>query len=490
MRTRSEPASRWTVLTIAFGTFMCSFDLNAVNMALPLIQAHFRASTAMVEWVVVAYLLALSASLLGFGRLADMMGHKKVYLAGAFAFVASSLLCALSVTMEWLIACVVVQGLAAAMMMSSSNAIIVSAVPASGRGRALAFNAVAVALASCAGPALGGLIASSSLGWQGVYLVNLPLGLAVAALTAGLVREGERNPFARFDSKGCLLVAGILVAAILPLDLMSNGAAGSLALGLIFAAAVLAVLFLAATLVFVERRSAQPILDLGLFKNRIFVAGNAAATAFYVSEFALVFTAPFFLQKFEGLTPTAAGLAMLPMSLALMATAPIAGALSDRIDGRVLGCAGMIIVALSELAFGLRVVQGDALARLAAFAGLGIGTGLFTAPNNSAVMGSAPADRRGVAGATLATMRNVGMVLGEAIAAMLLGAIMGARGSKLGDAAGAAGWAASFEAAMQVVCCVAAAFALLAATLAALRSPVANGMAAGSMAAGSEPSAR
>jgi len=270
---------------------------------------------------------------------------------------------------------------------------------------------------------------------------------------------------------------------------MANGVMGSLALGLIFAA-VLAVTLLAGTLVFVERRSAHPILDLGLFKDRVFVAGNAAATAFYVSEFVLVFAAPFFLQKLVGLSPTAAGLSMLPMSLALMTTAPVAGALSDRIDGRVLGCAGMIIVACSELALGLRVVQIDALARLAVFAGLGIGIGLFTAPNNSAVMGSAPADRRGVAGATLATMRNIGMVLGEAIAAMLLSAIMGARGSNLGDPAGGAGWATSFEAAMQVVCCVAAAFALCAAALAALRSPVGNSMAAGSSAAGPKPSAR
>jgi MFS family permease len=186
--------------------------------------------------------------------------------------------------------------------------------------------------------------------------------------------------------------------------------------------------------------------------------------------FAVVFAAPYFLQKFEGLSPTSAGLAMLPMSLALMATAPIAGALSDRIDSRALGCAGMVAVAASELAFATGLVQGSPAGRIAAFTLMGAGMGLFTTPNTSVVMGSAPAERRGVAGATLATMRNIGMVFGEAIAAMILSSIMAARGAALGGAAADPAWAPAFESGMRATCVVAAVAALGAAALTMMRA--------------------
>jgi EmrB/QacA subfamily drug resistance transporter len=462
----SKPHSaNLTICAVALGTFMCSFNINAVNMALPLIQSDFARPTAVVEWVVIAYLLALSSTLLGFGRLADMVGHKRVYVAGFALFTVCAALCAFSPSIATLIVAVVMQGLSAAMMLSSSNAIIVGAVPASSRGKALGATSIAVALATCAGPSLGGLLATS-FGWKAVYLAGLPIGAVGTAMSAFLIREVPTKPDARFDALGFGLIVLFLSSTLVPLDLLSSSmSATPLVIGLL----VVAVAALAAFLV-AERRSAHPILDLGLFRNRAFVAGNVAATLFYVSMFAVVFAAPFFLQKLEGLTPTSAGLAMLPMSLALMATAPIAGALSDRIDSRAIGCVGMVVVAASELAFLSGIVQGSALGRIAAFALMGIGMGLFTTPNTSVVMGAAPADRRGVAGATLATMRNVGMVFGEAIAAMLLSSIMAGRGVGLGDSAADPAWRAAFRAGMDATCAVAAIAAIAAAVLIMLRS--------------------
>jgi EmrB/QacA subfamily drug resistance transporter len=446
-------------------------------MALPLIQSDFGQPTSVVEWVVVAYLLVLSATLLGFGRLADMKGHKLVYVIGFVGFTLGSLLCALAPSILALIASIVFQGLSAAMMMASANAIIVGSVPASSRGKALGTTSVAVALATCAGPSLGGLLAAS-FGWKSVYLANLPLGLVGTALSLKFIRRGSRNPEARFDLPGFALIIAFLVSALLPLDLFSASASASpLAIGLLMLAVLLFI-----SLVLVERRSSQPILELGLFRNRAFVAGNFAATLFYVSIFAVVFAAPYFLQKLEGLTPTAAGLSMLPMSLALMATAPISGALSDRVDSRALGCAGMLVVAASELSFLSGFVQGSSAGRIAAFACIGVGMGLFTTPNTSVVMGAAPAERRGIAGATLAAMRNVGMVLGEALAAMLLSSIMAGRGTGLGASAADPAWSSAFRSGLDATCAAAAIAAVAAAALIAMRAPVPSAAHASAMA--------
>ena len=192
-----------TVLTVALGTFMCSFDANAVNMALPLMQRFFDSSISLVVWVAVAYLLALSASLLAFGRLADMWGHKRLYVAGFVGFTASSLFSALSPTIAALIVSRILQGLSASFMMASANALIVGAVSPSRRGRALGMTAVAVALASCAGPALGGLLATA-YGWKSIFLVNLPIGIVgtfLSVRTIGRDGRARTHPIRRHRSR-------------------------------------------------------------------------------------------------------------------------------------------------------------------------------------------------------------------------------------------------------------------------------------------------
>ena len=466
MITSREKTGMATVLTVALGTFMCSFDSNAVNMALPLMQRTFDSTIAAVEWVPVAYLLALSASLLAFGRLADMWGHKKLYVAGFLGFTASSLLAALSPTIAALIGSRILQGLSASLMMSSASALILEAVPASRRGRSLGITAMAIALASCAGPALGGLLATA-FGWKSIFLVNLPVGAAGTLLAARLIaRDGAREP-GRFDPLGAVLIVSALAALLLSLDLFSAGAARSLVVWILLAAAIL----LAAIFVLVERRAASPLLPMELFSIRAFAAGNLAAAMFYLSLFIMVFLGPYFLQGLRGLSPSASGLMMLPMSAALMVSAPIAGALSDRFDSRWLSCGGMILVAAAEALFGWFAGDTPSWLIIVAFAVIGAGMGAFQTPNNSAVMGSLPAGARGVGGAALATTRNVGMALGEALSAALLASGMAARGFRLTlTAAGATGWDAAFAYATRITCLAAAAAALAAGLLSLARS--------------------
>ena len=468
MRSNNERSGMASVLTVALGTFMCSFDANAVNMALPLMQRSFNCSIATVEWVAVAYLLALSGSLLAFGRLADMWGHKRLYVSGFIGFTASSLFSALAPTAEGLIAARILQGLSASLMMASANALILGAVSANRRGRALGMTAVAVALASCAGPAVGGLLATA-YGWKSIFLVNLPIGVIGTLLSLRTISRDKERARSRFDTTGAVLIVGSLVSLLLSLDIFSEGDARvPIVWVLLLAGAALAGIFVLA-----ERRAASPLLPLRLFRNRVFAAGNLAAALFYLSLFIMVFFGPYFLQGLRGLSPSASGLMMLPMSVALMIVAPLSGALSDRFDSRWLSCGGMILVALGEGLFGGFSASTPGWVILGGFGLIGTGLGLFQTPNNSAVMGNVPADARGVGGAVLATTRNFGMALGEAVSAALLASCMASRGLhlSLAAAAGGAGWGTAFSHATRVTCAAAAAAALAAGLLSLARSP-------------------
>lgn len=229
-----------------------------------------------------------------------MVGHKRLYVAGFIGFTASSLFSALSSSIESLIVARILQGLSASLMIASSNAIVVGAVSPTRRGRALGMTAVAVALAACAGPALGGLLATA-YGWKSIFLVNLPIGVVGTLLAIRTIRrDGERAP-SKFDPLGAVLIVGALVSLLLSLDMFSDRAAGSPVVWiLLLAGVVLAVLFVLA-----ERRAASPLLPLRLFANRVFAAGNLAAALFYLSMFIMVFLLPYFLQGLRGLAPSA-----------------------------------------------------------------------------------------------------------------------------------------------------------------------------------------
>jgi MFS family permease len=215
----------------------------------------------------------------------------------------------------------------------------------------------------------------------------------------------------------------------------------------------------------------HPILDLNLFKNRTFTTANFAAVFFYMCEFMLVFISPYYLQQQRMLSVTVSGLMMLPMSLAMMVMAPISGSISDKFDSRFISCAGMAILGIAVVAFSTFHADTSTMLLLIVFAVTGIGAGMFHTPNNSAVMGSVPALSRGVAGATLGTMRNIGMVLGEATSAALMSynlnhatTIFAAKGLE-----GAALKQAAFSQAMVIVCMVSASCALVALLLSLIR---------------------
>jgi EmrB/QacA subfamily drug resistance transporter len=451
--------TKLTVFTVALGTFMSSFDINAANIALPMIQNSFHTSIAIVEWVVVAYLLTLCSTQLTIGRISDLYGPKKIYTAGFISFTISSILCGISWNIASLIIFRILEAISAAMMASTSSAIITNAVPPSNRGKALSFTAIAVAVASCAGPTLGGLLASR-FGWNSIFFINIPIGILGTVFSIKFIQKDTAKTGIKFDLPGSVLIILALVAILLPLDLLSLKTINLLSAIILFTVG----LALAAIFILHESRTDQPILNLALFKNHIFANSNFAASLFYTAEFMMVFLSPYYLQQQRMLTPSMAGMMMFPMALMMLIFAPIAGALSDKFDSRLISSIGMVILAAAILGFGGFQANTPIALLIIMFAVVGIGAGLFNTPNNSAVMGSVSAAHRGIAGATLGTMRTIGMVLGEAISATLLSANL-SNGTRIFSLKGVSGLLlkqSAFSYAQRITCIAAAAFALLA----------------------------
>ena len=428
--TGTRTSSPWIGFSaIAVGTFMSTLDGSIVNVALPSIRAGFGASVSGVAWIVTAYLLAVSATLLAAGRLGDILGHRRVYTGGMLLFTLASGLCGLAGSLPLLVAARALQAMGAAAMMATSLAAVTAIFPPQQRGRALGGIASVVAAGLTAGPPIGGLLVAH-LSWRAIFYVNLPVGVAGAIWASRSLPGGSEAPGARFDGGGALWLALALAAGIGAVDLAPQIHSGSL--GFLAVAAAAAVLLWRR-----ERAAPSPLLDASLFRDRAFSWGLAAGLLSYAAMFSQTLLTPFLLSEVKGLGTGAMGAMLLAVPLALSLSAPLAGWLSDRFGPRWPCLAGMALLAAAEVSLAL-ARGGDSLSSIFARLVLaGLGMGLFQPPNNSAVMGTLPRARLGSGGGMLATSRNLGMVLGVALGGALF-ALGTGNGGGLGDFL--AGW--------------------------------------------------
>jgi EmrB/QacA subfamily drug resistance transporter len=402
----------WVLLAIGVGTFMSALDTSVVNTVLPVINADFRTAVATIEWVVIVYLLVLSGLLLSFGRLGDLRGHKPVYIGGFIIFIAGSALCGLSRSVWMLITVRGLQALGAAMLSANSPAILTKAFPDNQRGQALGLQATMTYLGLTVGPSLGGWL-TQQYGWRSVFYINVPVGLIALILSLAVIlpdRPSENHE--GFDLLGGLVFMAGLIALLLGLNQGHSWGWGSPAvLGLLAAALLLLGLFIR-----IERRVRHPMLDLSLFHRRLFSSSTVSAVLNYICVYSNLFLMPFYLIQARGLNPAQAGLLLTAQPIVMALAAPISGALSDRIGARLLSTLGMAILAAGLLLLGRLELVSSLTQVAAALAVAGVGIGVFISPNSSALLGSAPRHRQGIASGILATARNVGMVLGVGLA--------------------------------------------------------------------------
>ena len=452
------PRARWGVLlAIGLGTFMSALDGSVVNIVLPVVRQSFGASVAGIEWVVTVYLLVVSGLLLSVGRLGDLRGHRDVYTAGFLVFLLGSALCGLAPSVGFLVAARAAQAFGASMLFANSPAILTKSFPPEMRGRALGLQATMTYLGLTVGPSIGGWL-TTALGWRSVFYINLPVGLLALALALRFVpRDAGRAASEGFDLRGALTFTAGLVALLLALNQgHAWGWTAPATLALLAAAAALLVLF-----VVLERRVASPMLDLNLFRSRTFSAAAASALLNYTCVYTVLFLMPFYLLQARGLTPARAGLLLTAQPLLMAIVAPLSGSLSDRVGTRLpsvlgMGVFGLGLFLLSGLDLGSS--NGEIIGVLAI---AGVGIGVFVSPNNSALMGAAPAHRQGIAAGILALARNVGMVVGVGFAGAVFTTI-------LGSSAGSE--ASAIVAAMRTSYLLAAGVAVVGMGVAALRS--------------------
>lgn len=418
----SRPApGKWAVfLTVAVGVFMSTLDGSIVNVALPTIMNDLGASLSTVEWVMMSYLLTVSSLLMSFGRLSDIQGRKRVYIQGLVAFSFGSLFCGLATGAAWLIAARAFQGVGAAMIMSCTQAIIVDAFPASERGKSLGMLGAVVASGLTCGPALGGWILHVA-NWQTIFYVNIPIGLITATAAARLLKNDvpDQDSNRLFDRNGAILLGLCMVSFLLVFTHAWQWGYTSPEVLCLTAACI----FSGLGLIRDEVCNPAPILAPSLLRIRLFTLPVLSAMILFASLFSLVFLMPFFLMHPFGLSSRDTGYMMVTPFVFLFIFAPVAGILSDRIGSRLLCTAGMAIVSAAFFCLAGLMPDMEKLSVMWRLALAGTGIAIFTAPNNAAVMSAVPRQYMGIAAGTVATVRNLGMVMGIAMSGTIFNTV-------------------------------------------------------------------
>lgn len=389
----------------------------AVNIAIPSIATEFDMNAVSTGWIAMAFLLSSAVFLVPFGKAADIVGRKKIFLYGNLIVALSSLLCALSSTGMMLIASRALQGMGSAMMFGTGMAIITSAFPVSERGKAIGFTVSAVYLGLSVAPFLGGLL-TEYFGWRSLFIVTIPFGLTVFIITLLAVKtEWAEARGEKFDYGGSVVYMVAIAVLMYGFSVLPDRS--GIILTVLGAAGIL-------VFIFMELRLTYPVMNIHLFKNnRVFAFSNLAALINYAATFAITFVLSLYLQYIKELSPKEAGILLVTQPLVMMVVASFSGRMSDRYDPRILSSLGMavITVGLVFLSFlDYATVNGYIIASLVI---LGTGFGLFSSPNTNSIMSAVEKKFLGVASATVGTMRLTGQMVSMAVATMVFNVLIG-----------------------------------------------------------------
>lgn len=422
----SGPGQRRRVMAVAMvSAFLTPFMSASVNVALPAVGAQLRAPVSVLGWVATGFLWAAAMALVPVGRAADLWGRRRVLSLGIQTYAVATLLAALSPAAPWLVASRLLQGVGSAMLFATGVAMLTEAFPASRRGKVLGWNVASTYLGLSLGPVLGGLL-TESLGWRSIFSFTLPLAVVAWVLLRGLEREAPPQPPGTMDIPGGLtwgLSLACLLAGVSKLPGMP---------GFLLVATGLAGL---AGFVGWERRAASPLLRVDLlWHNRAFALSSLAALVNYSATAGVGMLMSLYLQTVKGLSPRQAGLVLMVQPVLMTLASPVAGALSDRVQPRVLASAGMALTTVSLVSLTRLGLHSGLAYSVASLVLLGLGLGLFSSPNTNAIMGSVDRHTLGVASAMVGTMRLLGQMLSFGLATVVLKLWVGDEPLSMGSA--------------------------------------------------------
>ncbi len=416
-QTSNTTGKNAAMLIAVLSSFLTPFMVASLNIALPTIGKRFSMGAALLGWVSTSYLLTAAMFLVPFGKVADIVGRKRIFTYGVATYTLASLLAGLSTSGLFLIGARVMQGIGGAMMTSTIVAILTSVFPASERGKALGASVAATYMGLSLGPLLGGFL-TQQLGWRSIFLINVPLGLVVIALALSQLKgEWAEARDKSLDVAGSIVYGVSLVVLMYGLSLLPK------TMG-----AILISLGLAGLAGFVrwELRASNPILDMKLIQqNHTFAFSNLAALLNYSATFATTFLLSLYLQTVKSLPPQQAGLILVARSVVMAIFSPLTGRLSDRVEPRVLASAGMGLLSAGLVLLAFLSANTGVGFIVAVLILHGLGYALFSSPNVNAIMGSVEKRHYGVASAMTGTMRLIGQMLSMGIVTLILALYLG-----------------------------------------------------------------
>jgi EmrB/QacA subfamily drug resistance transporter len=409
--TAEENRKWWTLFAVSFGLFMIMLDNTVVNVALPTMERDLHVSISQLEWVVIAYALTFASLLITGGKLADLLGRRRIFVVGLVVFSLSSLACGLAPSAGFLIGARAVQGVGAALMNPATLSIIVATFPPRQRGQAIGIWAGVSALALAIGPLAGGLI-TQHINWNWIFFINVPIGALAIVVSQLAIRESrDTSAEQSIDPPGLVTSIGFLFALSYALVEGNNRDWTSPEILGLFAASVA----LLAAFVLVEQRQRLAMLDLSLFRIGAFTGANVVAMLVSLSMFGVFFFVSLYVQNILHYSATQAGAIFLPMVLLISFIAPISGRLSDRIGSRWLMAGGMTLLGISLLLYERVGLHSNFWTLLPQLLVGGVGMAMTMSPMTSAAMGAVPVDKAGVGSGVLNSFRQVGGSLGIAV---------------------------------------------------------------------------
>lgn len=413
----SPETKKFTLLVVSLASFLTPFMGSAVNLAIPSIGQEFGSNTFQLGWVATSYILASAAFLVPFGRIADIIGRKRVFVLGISIVALASVFCGLAWSVQALIFFRILQGIGGAMVFGTGMAILTSVFPPQERGRVLGINVATVYTGLSLGPVLGGIM-NKNLGWHSIFFLTALIGLATAVFTFWKLKEewagAKGEPF------------DIIGAALYTLGLIFFMYGVSAVATVPFAKYLLVIgVVILAVFVGFELKAKTPVLNLRLFKNVTFAFSNLAALINYSATSALGFLLSFYLQIVLGFDSQIAGLILLFQPVMMAVLSPFAGNLSDRVEPRTLSSLGMGLTALGLFVFAFISQTTPVWQIILTLGVMGVGFALFSSPNSNAVMSAVEKRFYGVASSTLGTMRLIGQAVSMSVVMLIITYVVG-----------------------------------------------------------------
>ena len=405
------------LFTVSFTLFFTSYMYSSVNIALPAIGRDFTADVIKLSWVTSAIFVTSSIFMIPFGRLADIVGLKKIYMLGMILYVLTNSVCALSSSVTMLIVMRAIQGISAAMVVGNIFALISAVFPAGAKGKALGIASGAVYLGLTCSPLISGFL-TTHFGWRSIFLITVPAGIIILIIILWKIKGEWHNAKGESLDLTGTAIFGVAVTALMYGFSKLPQINGWI---LLFSGIILLIGF-----IYWENRIEHPLIKVDLFKgNRIFVLSNLSAMINYSATYAVTFLMSLYLQYNKGLSPGMAGLVLGVQPITQAILSPITGKISDRVEPRIvasvgmgISCAGLAVLSILGGNLPIPVI-------IVILIFLGVGFALFVAPNTNAIMSSVPSKVYGVASAIMNSMRNFGQMFSMGISMMVLALIMG-----------------------------------------------------------------